>query len=45
MIFGFLLSVRTGDFFMDIIFPAVAGGAVLLMIGASILKKWGYSLW
>jgi hypothetical protein len=41
-LFLFLLTVRTGDFFMDIVFPAAAGGLVLLFIIASILKKWGF---
>lgn len=45
MLFEFvLLSVRTGDFFMDILVPGVAGGVVLLLIGASLLKHWGFEI-
>lgn len=36
---------KSGDFFMDIVLPAIAGGVVLLMIGNSILKHFGYCLW
>jgi len=41
-LFLFLLTVRTGDFFMDIVFPAAAGGAVILLIIVSLLKHWGF---
>jgi site-specific recombinase XerD len=36
------LAVRTGDFFMDIVFPGIAGGAVILLIIMSLLKHWGF---
>lgn len=44
MISVFLLA-KTGNFFMDIIFPGLAGGIVLLLILNSVLDHWGYSLW
>lgn len=45
MLFEFvLLSVRTGDFFMDILVPGFAGGVVLLLIGASLLRHWGFEI-
>jgi hypothetical protein len=44
MIGLFLLVVREG-FLMDIILPGVVGGAVLIWMGNSILKKFGYYLW
>ncbi len=40
-----LLAVKTGNFGMDILFPAVAGAVVLAMIANSFLHKWGYGLW
>lgn len=40
----FLLAPRSGDFFMDILVPGIAGGLVLLMIGASLLKSWGFEI-
>lgn len=35
---------KSGEFFMDIVFPAIAGGVVLLLILNSVLKKFGYIL-
>jgi len=40
-----LLASRTGNFFMDIVFPAVAGAIVIALILNSILNHWGYTLW
>jgi len=42
---GFLLAVKTGDFFMDIMFPAVAGAVIFALMFNSLLKNWGYCLW
>ena len=39
-----LLAVR-GDFFMDIVVPGVIGAIIMLMIGNSLLKHFGYYLW
>lgn len=36
---------KSGDFFIDVIAPAIAGVVVLLLIGNSILNKFGYTLW
>lgn len=35
---------KSGDFFMDVIAPAIAGVVVLLLIGNSLLKHFGYQL-
>jgi len=40
-----LLAPKSGDFFMDIIFPAVAGAVIFIMLFNSLLKTWGYYLW
>lgn len=35
---------KSGDFFMDVIAPAIAGVVVLLLIGNSLLGRFGYKL-
>ena len=46
MIFDLIiLAPKSGDFFMDIVFPAVAGAVIFAMIFNSVIKQWGYSLW
>lgn len=39
------MVARTGEFFQDIALPAVVGACVLLWIGNSLLKHFGYYLW
>ena len=39
-----LLVVKSGDFFMDIVFPGVAGAVVFALILNSVLKHFGYQL-
>jgi len=41
----FLLLSKTGDFFGDLILPAIAGAFVLALIFNSLLNKFGYTLW
>ena len=40
-----LLVVKSGDFFMDIVFPGVAGAIIFALIINSILNRYGYALW
>ena len=40
-----ILAPKSGDFFMDIVFPAVAGAVIFALIFNSLLNNWGYSLW
>lgn len=35
---------KSGDFFMDIVFPSIAGAVVLFLIFNSFIGKWGYRL-
>lgn len=35
---------KSGNFVWDVIAPAIAGGIVFILIGNSILKKFGYYL-
>jgi hypothetical protein len=40
-----LLAFKTGEFTQDIVFPAVAGAVVIVLILNSLLSKWGFRLW